>query len=137
MIDPLMINIATVPNFLLYFAASLILLLVYVAIYTTITPHREFALIRGGNVAAAISLSGALLGFVLPLASAVIHSSSLIDMLMWGGIALVVQIATFAIIRITQASLCDDIAQGKIASGTLLASVSVAVGVLNAACITY
>jgi len=132
-----MINIATVPNFLLYFAASLILLLLYVAIYTTITPHREFALIRGGNVAAAISLSGALLGFVLPLSSAVIHSSSLIDMLMWGGFALAVQISTFAIIRITQGSLCDDIAEGKVASGTLLGSVSVAVGVLNAACITY
>lgn len=137
MIDPFMINIATVPNFLLYFAASLILLLAYIGIYTTITPHREFALIRGGNGAAAISLSGALLGFALPLASAVIHSSSLIDMLMWGAIALVVQIATFAIIRFTQPSLCNDIAEGKVASATLLASVSVVVGVLNASCITY
>lgn len=137
MIDPFMINIATVPNFLLYFLVTLILLLAYIAIYTTITPHREFALIRAGNVAAAISLSGALLGFALPLASAVIHSSSLIDMVMWGAIALVVQAATFAIIRITQAGLCNDIAEGKIASATLLGSVSVVVGILNASCITY
>ncbi len=137
MIDPFMINIATIPNFLLYFVVSLILLLAYIGIYTTIMPHREFALIRAGNVAAAISLGGALLGFALPLGSAVIHSSSLIDMLMWGVIALVVQIVTFAIIRFTQASLCEDIAQGKVASATLLGVVSVVVGVLNAACITY
>jgi putative membrane protein len=136
-IDPFMINIATVPNFLLYFFASLILLLAYIASYTAITPHREFALIRAGNVAAAISLSGALIGFALPLASAVIHSSSLIDMLMWGVIALVVQATTFLVIRIAQASLCEDIAEGKVASGTLLAAASLVVGILNAACITY
>lgn len=137
MIDPMMINIATIPNFFLYFAASLVLLFAFVIIYTTVTPHREFALIRTGNVAAALSLGGALLGFALPLASAVIHSSSLIDMLMWGAIALVIQIAAFMVIRVVQSGLCDDIRDGKVASGLLLAAVSLAVGVLNAACITY
>jgi len=133
----MMINIATIPNFFLYFAASLVLLFAFVIIYTTVTPHREFALIRTGNVAAALSLGGALLGFALPLASAVIHSSSLIDMLMWGAIALVIQIAAFMVIRVVQSGLCDDIRDGKVASGLLLAAVSLAVGVLNAACITY
>ena len=49
---------------------SLALTALFLAIYVRITPYREFALIRAGNVAAAASLSGALLGFVIPLASA-------------------------------------------------------------------
>ena len=56
---------------LLYFALSIVLIAVFIAIYTAITPYREVALIRAGNTAAAVSLGGALLGFSLPLAQAV------------------------------------------------------------------
>ena len=64
-------SIAGLPDFLLYFVVALLLLAAFVAIYVRVTPYREFVLIRGGNIAAAISLTGALIGFVLPLASAI------------------------------------------------------------------
>ena len=66
---------------LLYFALSIVLIAVFIAIYTAITPYREVALIRAGNTAAAVSLGGALLGFSLPLAQAVAQSGDLDDML--------------------------------------------------------
>ena len=90
--DSLMQSIAGFPAFLLYFVLALILLALFVAIYTRVTPYREIALIREGNVAASISLSGALIGLVLPLASAIAHSVSPLDMVAWGVIALVVQL---------------------------------------------
>ena len=56
------------PHFV-YFALALIVAMLFVVIYIWITPYHEFALIRDGNAAAAISLGGALVGFSLPLAS--------------------------------------------------------------------
>jgi len=80
-------SISGFPLFLLYFATSVALLVLFVAIYMRVMPHRELALIREGNVAAALSLSGALIGFVLPLASAVAHSVNPVDMVVWGSCA--------------------------------------------------
>ena len=63
-------SLAGLPAFLSYFAAAIGLLALFLLTYILITPYREIALIREGNPAAAASLSGAILGFVLPLASA-------------------------------------------------------------------
>src|SRR4029453_3143710 len=71
-------------DFLVYLAVSLVLLALFVAIYIRVTPYREMALIREGNMAASFSLSGALLGFVVPLAAAVQHSVSLVAMAIGG-----------------------------------------------------
>ena len=90
-----------------------------------------------GNVAAAISLSGAILGFMLPLASAIAHSVSLIDMLVWGVVALVVQLAVFAVVNRALPHFGEAIRAGRTAAATLLASLAIAVGLLNAACMTY
>ena len=67
-------------DFLIYFGMSLVLLALFLAIYVRLTPYREFALIRDGNIAAAYSLSGSMLGFIIPLASAVEHSVNPVDM---------------------------------------------------------
>ena len=70
-------------DFLVYLGVSLAYLAVFVAIYIRITPYRELQLIREGNMAASFSLSGAILGFIVPLASAVQHSVNLVDMAVW------------------------------------------------------
>ena len=125
------------PLFLEYFALGLLLFGTFLALYGWATPYNERALIREGNVAAAISLSGAILGFMLPLASAIAHSVSLIDMLVWGVIALVVQLAVFAVVNRALPHFGEAIRAGKTAAATLLASLAIAVGLLNAACMTY
>jgi putative membrane protein len=129
--------LVTLPNFALYFACALALTAGFLVVYTVITPHREWRLIRAGNVAASVSLGGALIGFVIPLASTIAHSVSLIDMLVWGSVAMVVQLLVFGAVRLAKPDLAELIEADRAAAATFLASVSVAVGILNAACMTY
>jgi putative membrane protein len=124
-------------DFLVYLAVSLTLLAVFIVIYIRVTPYREMALIRDGNMAASFSLSGALLGFIVPLASAVQHSVSLVDMAIWGLIAMAVQIAAFIVVKLLIPTITQDIAAGKGAQGFFLGSLSLGVGLLNAACMSY
>jgi putative membrane protein len=124
-------------DFLLYLAVSLALLAIFIAIYIRVTPYRELALIREGNMAASFSLSGSLLGFIVPLASAVQHSVSLVDMAIWGVIAMVVQIAAFVAVKLLIPSITQDIPAGKGAQGFFLGSLSLGVGLLNAACMSF
>jgi putative membrane protein len=124
-------------DFLVYLAVSLALVAIFTAIYVRITPYREFALIREGNMAASFSLSGALLGFIVPLASTVQHSVGLADMAIWGLIAMVVQIAAFVVVKILVPSITRDIPEGKGAQGFFLGALSLGVGILNAACMSF
>ncbi len=130
-------SLAGLPAFLSYFAAAIGLLALFLLTYILITPYREIALIREGNPAAAASLSGAILGFVLPLASAIAHSVGLLDMAVWGSIALVVQLLVYFAARLLLPDLARDIPAGKVATGIFLGAMSLAIGVLNAACMTY
>lgn len=130
-------SLAGLPSFLFYFATAIGLLLLFLLAYIFITPYREIALIRAGNAAAAASLSGALLGFVLPLASAIAHSVSLPDMAVWGLIAMIIQLLVYLAARLLMPDLVRDIPAGKIATGVFLGALSVAIGILNAACMTY
>ncbi|HSG50613.1 MAG TPA: DUF350 domain-containing protein, partial [Rheinheimera sp.] len=88
MLDTALTSLQGLPAFAAYFALAILLLLVFVRIYTWVTPHDEFALIRANNVAAAVAFGGAIIGFAWPLASAVTHSLSLLDCAIWGGVAL-------------------------------------------------
>jgi putative membrane protein len=135
--DILQESITGFPAFIIHFAAALIMLALFLVIYIKITPYQELALIRAGNVAAAISLSGAMIGFTIPLAKAIAQSGSLLDMLMWGGIALVIQLLAYAIVRLLIPTIAKDVPEGKIAQGTFLGMLSLATGILNAACMTY
>jgi putative membrane protein len=130
-------SISGLPAFALYFVVSLALVALFLVIYLRITPYREIALIRQGNAAAALSLSGTIMGFVIPLAHAIAQSVSLPDMLLWGGIALLVQLLVFMVATRVIPGIGKDISEGKIAQGTFLGALSLAAGILNAACMTY
>ena len=130
-------SFAGLDNFAVYLVVSLAYLAVFIALYIRVTPYREFQLIREGNNAASFSLSGSILGFVIPLASAVQHSVSLVDMAIWGLIAMLVQIAAFVAVKLMLPSITQDIPANKGAQGFFLGCMSLAVGVLNAACMSY
>lgn len=130
-------SLGNVPAFLGYFGATILLMLIFMVVYTAVTPHREFTLIRQGNGAAMLSLAGAWIGFVLPLASVVAHSVSIPDLAIWGGIALIVQILAYLVTRVAVPTLSADITEGKTAVGGLCGVVALSVGILNAACMTY
>jgi putative membrane protein len=124
-------------DFLIYLAVALAILGLYVAIYIRVTPQREIALIRAGNMAAAYSLSGAVIGFVIPLASAIQHSVSLVDMAIWGLIAMLIQLGAFVVVKLCIPGIGRDITENQAAQGLFLGAVSIAVGILNAACMSY
>ncbi len=129
--------LTTLPAFLAYFAVALLLLALFLLVYVNVTPYHELALIRAGNTAAAISLSGALLGFAMPVANVIAHSDTLVDLAAWGVIAGVIQILAYLAARFALPQLNQDIPAGKVAPATFLAVVSLSVGLLNAACMTY
>ena len=130
-------SFAGIDSFLIYLTVSVTYLAVFVVLYIRVTPYREIELIRGGNMAAAFSLSGSILGFVVPLAAAIQHSVSLVDMAIWGLIAMLVQIAAFVVARLMIPSIGEDIPANKTSAGFFLGSLSLGVGLLNAACMSY
>lgn len=121
--------------FLSFFTVAIAILTVFLTVYAVITPYNELALIRQGNVAAAVSLGGALLGIALPVAVAVAVSHNLLSMLGWGLLACVIQLCVFIASRVILPHIVVDIPQDKPASGIFLASLSIGVGIVNAACI--
>jgi len=127
-------SLSTFPNFAIYFVSAVVLTALFLVLYTNLTPHREIGLIREGNIAAAITLIGGLIGFVIPLASVIAHSVSLIDLAIWGVIALVVQVAGFMVARVVLPHLPQAIEQGSVSDAIFLAGLSLALGILSAAC---
>lgn len=131
-----MTSLANLPYFLAYFGASIVLLAAFLGAYTLLTPLHEWTLIREGNAAVALSLAGATLGFTLPLASAIVHSGSLADMVVWAVVALVLQLLCFAAMRLLRRNVSLALAQGDMAEAIVLACGSIVFGVLNAACLS-
>jgi len=125
------------PPFAVYFATCLVMLALSVAIYVRVTPYREFDLIRQGNMAASLSLSGALLGMVFPLSAAASRSETIAELLLWSVIALTVQLLAYLVARLLVPHVSEGIRQGVAAHGLLLGSISVSVGLLNASCMAY
>ena len=56
------------PVLVLHLAVTLGMLGIGVTIYHLVTPYHELRLIRNGNTAAALSISGAIIGLAIPLA---------------------------------------------------------------------
>lgn len=124
-------------EFLVYFGLAIVFVAVYLYIYMWVTPYAELKLIAEGNSAAAASLSGSLIGFVLPLASAIRNSVHPWDMMLWAAIGLVVQILVYLVVRTTLLNVARHIPEGQLSAGILLGAASIAAGLINAACMTY
>lgn len=132
-------SLAGLTNFALYFSIALILLLAFTFIYSLVTPHNEWKLVKDDrNAAAATGFIGAIIGFAIALASAISNSVSLIDFAIWGLVALVAQIIAFAIVRfVFMPRIVQRINDNELSAGIVLGGTSIAVGLLNAACMTY
>ncbi len=119
--------------FAIYLATASVFLLAFVLIYIRFTPYDEFALIAHDNTAVAITLSGAVLGFTFPLVSSIYYTQSIEEMAIWAAITCAVQLAVFLVLR----RQAKRIEQGHIASAIMVATFSIAVGILNAVSISH
>lgn len=139
MIDTIMASIAGLDNFFIYFAISILLLFVFKFIFTAITPHDEWQLVKEEkNVAAAIGFGGSMVGFSIALSGAVSNSAGLIDFVIWGLVAIIAQALAFALLRFTfMPRIVKRIEDNEVSAGIMLAAMSISVGLLNAACMTW
>jgi len=120
----------------IYLLSGFALLGVFFWVYTKITPFDEVSLIGQGNVAAALSLGGALLGFSLTLASSILHNDSFMKFLLWAVSAMIVQAACYAVITRVLPNMNTAIASNNAAMGGLMGLTSISVGIVNAACLS-
>ena len=123
--------------FLLAFGTALAFLIAFQFIYQLVTPHDERKLIRDGNVAAAIVLGGALIGYAIPVASAMTQAHSLGEFAAWAALAGIIQIVAFVIVRkLVVNDVTHRIERGEVPVALWLAAVSIAIGLINAASMT-
>lgn len=130
------LNKAAVFGFVLYILGAALLFALFQFIYTRITPHKEFELIRAGNVSAAVALGGAIVGFAIPASNVIAYSVSLVDFVVWAVIAAVVQLLAFLLTSLVLKGTSERIKNGELAAGIYVAAVAISVGMLNAACMT-
>jgi putative membrane protein len=124
--------ISGLPVLLPQFLATLAVYAAGIAIYLRATPYHELELVRGGNVAAGITLAGALIGLALPLGATLSHSVSVMDIVIWGGVATALQAGTFGVVLLLIRDLTKAVERGEIAPAVVAAAAQIAVGLLNA-----
>ena len=128
--------LASLSEFLIFFVVAALLTIVFVLIYTRVTRHNELALIKKNSSAATIAFSGSLIGFALPLASTMISSDTVIELVLWGVVALIVQVLVYLLIRLPMPRISERIEADEVAAGTWLGACSMVAGILNAASMT-
>ena len=130
------IFLTSLSEFLLFFVVAAALTILFIVIYTRVTRHDELKLIKQNSTAAAIACSGSLIGFGLPLASTMINSVTVVEMVLWGMIALVVQVLVYLLIRLPMPRISERIEADEVAAGIWLGACSLVAGILNAASMT-
>lgn len=130
------IDAQTFTAFLAFFGAGLAILILAVIAVALVTPHRDFTLIREGNVAASTAFGGTLIGLALPIHAAITHSVSLADAAIWGLVAAVVQVIAYLLARAVVGGISRQITDNVSSAGIFAASTSIAVGLINAAAMT-
>ncbi|MET0264566.1 MAG: DUF350 domain-containing protein [Duganella sp.] len=123
-------------NYLIHLLLAAVLLAVFFAAYTRMTPYNEVLLIRQGNQAAALSLGGALIGFSITVGSALMHTLNYQQFFAWAFGAMIVQMLAYAITTRVLNMAKDQIEGNNTAFGGLLGAIAIAIGVINGACIS-
>ena len=127
-------------GFLSFFFTALVLVIVFLYLYAVVTPYDDYKLIfEDNNIAAALGFGGAIIGVSIPLYSALVNSISYTDFVIWGVIAILIQlIFALVVTRISgKYSLESKISQGVVPVGILMAFLSICIGLLNAGSMSY
>jgi putative membrane protein len=121
------------PALLLHFGLVLGLLIVGIFVYMTVTPFHEQQLVRSGNTAAATVLGGALVALAIPLAALLATTGPLLDILVWGVVAVILQLVTVTIVSLLMRGMRGMIEAGQVAAAIPLVATQISIGLLNAA----
>lgn len=120
------------PVLVLQMAITLALLGVGIAAYMAVTPFHEMRLVRVGNAAAGIVLMGAIVALAIPLAATLGSSLVTLDILLWGIVAVVLQLLAFLLTTLLFRGLRGMIEAGNIAAACVTVGIQLAVALINA-----
>ena len=121
------------PTTLLHAGVTLLILVLGAGVYILLTPHKEIRLIREGNVAAAISLAGVMVGLAIPLAVSLNASTSMVEIGLWGAATIAVQLLAFRLVDLVLHGLPKRIADGEMAAAAMLVGAKLATAIILAA----
>ncbi len=121
------------PDFLLMTGTAGIMLVLASTVYILLTPWKELALVRGGNGAAGLALSGAIAGLAIPIASCLASSLTLLDLLLWGMVALLLQLLTYRIIDMILRDIPTRIQNDEAGAAIVLIAAKLAAAMILAA----
>ena len=121
------------PIFLAHASLTVAILFAAAALYVLLTPHKEIALIREGNTAAALSLGGVLVGLALPLAASLKASTNVIEVALWGAVTVIVQLLVFRLVDLILRGLPRRIQEGEVSAAALLVGAKIATSLVIAA----
>ena len=127
--------ITGLPFLISHLFITLCLLFIGITSYIFLTPIKELKLIKDGNLSASISFSGALLGIGIPLASSLSVSNSILEIIIWGFTAIVLQLLCFKVTDTFLKDLSKRIEDDQLATSILLFSIKISVSLINSAAI--
>ena len=127
------------PAFGAYFLLAIVFLLAFKYLYTLVTPYNEWTLIKDQqSTAAAVAYSGAIIGYAIAIGSAAASSVTLVDFVIWAVVGLIAQILAYFIVRLLfLPRIAERIQANEVSAGVILGGFSIAIGLLNAACMSY
>ena len=126
--------------FLLFFLTAAAIVVLFLYLYAKVTPYDDYKLIfEENNLSASVGFGGAILGLCIPLYSALVSSVSYFDFLIWALVAMLVQLALVYSLtkRKGKFSFEQQIQDGVLSVGVLMAFLSISIGLLNAGSMSY
>ncbi len=126
--------------FLQFFGTAIVLVGIFLYLYAIVTPYDDYEMIfNENNIGASLGFGGAIIGVSIPLYSALVSSVSFLDFVVWGVVAITIQLI-FALL-ITRCngkySFTKQISDGNISAGLLMAFLSISIGLINAGSMSY
>ena len=124
------------PILLLHFSLTMLMLGLGAMIYVLVTPYHEIKLIKQGNSAAALSLSGALIGMGIPLSVAMAGSVNAFDILVYGAVSLVLQLVAYRVTDFVLKGIPERIENGEISAAITMVGIKISISLINAAAVS-
>ena len=123
------------PFLISHFFTAVVIFVSGLWVYTKVTPMNELELIKDGNIAASLSFAGACVGISIPLAVCLSSSVNIADIIVWGSIAVILQLICFKVVDFFLKDLSARIIDGEIGISIVLVGFKLSIAVLNAAAV--
>ena len=135
-----LITVEAFGSFLAHFGVGVLLMILGLTVFAFTTKFSEVKLIKEGNIAVALKLWGKAIGLGIVIYTVWAGSVNLLDAFIWGLVGIATQVIAYWIVEYgltPNTNLAEEVEKGNLAIGFSLFSISIVVGLLVAASLTY